>query len=566
MEKKKHRNRSILFATIYAVLFAAAMVFGAQLEAKGSIGYVSGKTWGGIFFLTLLSFLLTSGLFWLLQRYEQRGLGVIKEAPTGKKEDLQSKEPESAGTGARWYRQKRFWIYAGIVLLCWMPYFLASYPGFFLYDAETELNMVLTAKYTTHHPLAHVLLLGWTIKVIYKITGSYNAGIAVYIICQAVFTALSFSYILYRMKEWGIRRWIRVLGGLYFCIFPVIPMYALCSTKDVLFTVFLLLFLVTLADFRISGAAGALVLSAAAMLLLRNNGIYALVLSVPFLIPASVRRRKKLTLSFLAILAVYFVCSFGLKMLTNADDLEKQEMLSVPIQQLARVYRNDYESLNQSEVETLHQFLSDEALQRYRPVLSDPVKVAFDSEAYTAHRREFWRLWLSVGMEHPAAYLNAFLVNNYGFWYPYASLNCYQGNRTYSFVYEDSSYFGYETERPGERSSLIPALDEFVRKLSLEISWQKIPGVRILFHPAFYFWMFLFGLCYQLSQGRYRMCAYGLPILFLYLTVLLGPAVLVRYVLYFYFGFPLLLAFVFGGREVSGSHCPQPKKMINEEI
>lgn len=279
--------------------------------------------------------------------------------------------------------------------------------------------------------------------------------------------------------------------------------------------------------------------------------------------------RKRIALSLFAVLAAYLLCSFGLKCITDADNSEKQELLAIPIQQLARVYCYEKEALSEEQKETLYRFLPREALLRYRPTLADPVKVSFDNEAYSAEGRNFWKLWVQVGKENPASYLNAFLVNNYGFWYPYASLNCYQGNQVATFVYEDSSYFGYETEAPGKRTSLFPMLDAFVHKLSLEISWQKIVGVRLLFHPACYFWLFLLGMCAHLSMGRYRQAAYGILVFWLFLTVLLGPAALVRYVLYFYFGFPLLLAFVFtrtisrtAAQEQTSGECREAERII----
>ena len=523
---------NLIFAAIYAMLFSVAMIFGAQLEKQGNVRFTSAGTWLGIAVFFVCAVPAVWGLLYLLRLYDKKCSG--DQPFSGEEKQLRA-----------------FWGFTGLLLLCWLPYFLSSYPGYFLYDAQEELNMVLTAKYTTHHPLAHVLLLGWVVKIVHKITGSYNAGIAVYVGCQAVFAAMCFSYIFCRMRRWGVRRWIRVLGRIYICIFPVVPMYVLCTTKDVLFTLFFLLFLVNLIE-QIefgNGSRIALILNGTMMLLMRKNGVYALVPAIPFLIAAARGERKKAALSLFAVLAAYLVCSFGLKGLTNAEDQEKQEILTIPIQQLARVYCHERDALTEEQTEILYRFLPGEALLRYRAVLSDPVKVAFDSQTYAAESGTFWKLWCEVGLKKPASYVNAFLANNYGFWYPYASLNCYQGNQVYSFVYEDSSYFGYETELPGERRSLFLALDRFVRSLSLEISWQRIPGIRMLFHPAWYFWIFLFGMGEHLLRKRYRRVVCALPVFLLFLTVLLGPAVLVRYVLQFYFGFPLLLAFLFAGRK-----------------
>ena len=47
-----------------------------------------------------------------------------------------------------------------ILIICQLPVFLAVYPGFFCYDAQDEVNEVLTRTFSTHHPLLHVLLLG----------------------------------------------------------------------------------------------------------------------------------------------------------------------------------------------------------------------------------------------------------------------------------------------------------------------------------------------------------------------------------------------------------------------
>lgn len=534
MEKKRgiSEKRDIIYAVIFAVFFSVAMIFGAQLEQQGNVRFTSAGTWVGIAILFVCSAPAVWGLFYLMRLYDKRS-GACKPFDASRKQSTE------------------FWMFTVLLLLCWLPYFLSSYPGYFLYDAQIELNMILTAEYSTHHPLAHVLLVGGVVKIVQKITGSYNAGIAVYVVCQAVFAAMCFSFLFCRMKRWGVQRWILVIGRIYVCIFPVVPMYVLCTTKDVLFTLFLLLFLVNvieLAEFHI-GRCIALILNGTMMLLMRKNGVYALVLAIPFLIVAVRSERKKMTFSLLAVLAAYLVCSLGLKGLTNADDHEKQEILTIPIQQLARVYNYEREAFSEEQAEALYQFLTEEALLKYRAVLSDPVKVAFNSQSYEEESGTFWKLWFQMGAKKPASYLNAFLANNCGFWYPYASLNCYQGNQVNTFVYEDSSYFGYETEPPGERRSLLPALDRFVRRLSLEISWQRIPGIRVLFHPAWYFWIFFFGIEEHLLRRRYRRVIYALPVCLLFLTVLLGPAVLVRYVLQFYFGFPLLLAFLFAGRK-----------------
>ena len=82
-----------------------------------------------------------------------------------------------------------------------LPVLLAEFPGFFTYDAQEELNEVLTRTFSTHHPLLHVLLLGGTIALVHKVTGSWNAGIFLYIFIQMLVITAIFAYIIEYMKS-----------------------------------------------------------------------------------------------------------------------------------------------------------------------------------------------------------------------------------------------------------------------------------------------------------------------------------------------------------------------------
>lgn len=541
MKRKELTNKkAIITGAVLAVLFGTAMVFGTQLEKSGGIAYDSVRTWLFAFAAALPAFACIEGLFFLLAKYENRqGRAALRKEK------------------AVFWRTKGFWCVAFVLALCWLPVFLAAFPGFFLYDAEYELNMVLTREFSTHHPLAHVLLLGGAVKAVEKLTGSYNAGIAVYLCCQAVFTAMSFSYMLQCLKRWGVSRWIRVLSGLYLALFPVVAMYALCSTKDTLFTVFLLLFLFAMiqlperfARMTFIRAVWPAALWGVLMMLFRNNGVYAFLVALPFLLFAAGKVRKQFFAAAITMLALYFGCAGALQIATHADHSEHQEILTVFIQQLARVHAYERDTFDEEELDKLYSFLPKENLDRYRPDNSDLVKIGFQNARYEESGGEFWKLWLHTGLKRPAVYLNSFFGGNYGFWYPYTILNCYSGNQVYTFVYRDSSYFGFETELPGVRKSLLPGFEELLRQISLEVTWQNIPGLRVLFHPAYYFWLFLFAMCYQFVRGRRRAVCGGMMILALVATVFFGPQVIIRYVLHFYYGFPLLLTFLFEADQI----------------
>lgn len=407
---------------------------------------------------------------------------------------------------------------------------------------------------------------------------------------------------------------------LWLLLCPVVTMFTLCTCKDGLFAAALLgmiLFLRRLPEGGLSWrepSVRGFVLFAVLMMLLRNNGSYAYAAFVLILAAAAgVRRlfgrgrgknhaepgaaeqegtaekggRKGLTGAvnkaalYLLPLLLYALLSEGLLLATGASHAESQEILTVPIMQLARVWNADPSAFDEEERRLMLQLMEEDgepatasgqeeatqeentaAAQRqmqsgwdyYNPVLSDQVKLRFRSDYYRSHRGDFWRLWFSKGLEHPMSYLNAWLMTSYGFWAPGAVIDCYRGNTVFTFTYGESSYFGYETELPGVRRSRIPSLDAWYRFLSLDPAAQKLPVLGWILSPGVMFWALAGCLLTLLRDGRRQELWSYAPLLLVWLTVLLGPCTLPRYVVYLWFGVPLAAADVL--RDSRGMYVP----------
>jgi hypothetical protein len=216
-------------------------------------------------------------------------------------------------------------------------------------------------------------------------------------------------------------------------------------------------------------------------------------------------------------------------------------MLTVPIMQLARVYAYDGDSLSAEDKAVIEAYIPRANLEKYTPRCSDLVKVDFNNELYEENSGEFLRVWLKVFKEHPAAYLNAWFLTSYGYYYPPAIFNVYKGNTVYTFTYEDSSYFGYEVEPPGQRISLIPAIDRLYRYLSIGPFGSEAPVLYLFFAPGTYLLIYMFVFAYRLSKKQFSGIIPFMPMILTFCTVLLGPTYLIRYVLYLWTTLPLLL-------------------------
>ena len=529
-------RRGWVIAAALSFLFTAAMLFGVRLDMAGNVDFKDFRLWISLPVLTCLFTILVRKFWNFLGSLEDRKRKLAKHI----------RIPDTPVKAAKYANVLTFFF----LLLCWLPVFLAVYPGFFVYDAQEEWVQVASRTFSTHHPLVHVLLLGGIICAVHKFTDSYNLGIACYMIVQMIIVAGGFTYLLSFMRKRKVSRGIRIISIFYFAFFPVIVMFTFCSAKDTLFTVALLMLLLSLLDMGSDAESFYtsnkkmifFVISAVAMMLFRKNGVYAFAVMVSVLLIYHKQYLKKTILLFAAIFLSYFLISSGLALALHAENGENQEMLTVPIQQLARTYKFNKEIFEPADVEALHEILPEEALVLYNPKLSDPVKVRFQNNAFAADKSKYISLWLRIGLKKPLSYINAWLANSYGFWYPDTVIDVYSGNTVFTFTYGDSSYFGYEVEEPGFRDSKIPWLDEAYRKLALEISQEKIPIYSMLYSLGGIFWGIAFVFAYVLYRRKYHLVIPYLMVLLVWLTVILGPTYLPRYVLIFWFGLPLFAA------------------------
>ena len=532
---KKQNVLAWLMSGLFGILSGVFLVFGYQLEKYDNVNFKDAGTFG---FVLCLALILTLDVRYVWKNYDAARNGKKLFGFITLKEAAEPAEDKN-------FMFKTWAVMAVLNTIV----ILAEYPGFFVYDAQEELNEVLTRSFTTHHPLLHVLLLGGTIAVFHKLTADWNLGIFVYTFFQMLVITLILAYVMDYMRKKGIGKRSLIAWILYYGIFPVIVMYNLCSSKDGLFTAFLLyvtLSLVKLVEDKESFLKSrfcviSFIAAAVLMPLFRHNGFYAYLVFLPF---AFIYFRKKLTkkLSLILVIPVvaYIVINAALSAVFSTKGTDHQEMLTVPIMQMARVYTYEKDSMSPEDIELLKAYIPEENLANYTPRVSDLVKFGFNNELYEKNSGDFLKLWARLGVRHPATYLNAWLLTSYGYWYPPALINVYKGTTVFTFTYTDSSYFGYEVEQPGKRDSYIPAIDKLYRYISIGTFHKDAPVLALLFSPGFCMLLYLFVMLYRLSKAKFGGVLPFMPIILTWTTVLLGPTYLVRYVAILWYALPIL--------------------------
>lgn len=464
---------------------------------------------------------------------------------------------KSRAVGKEYDSPRVFAFYTVVILLCWLPVFLAYYPSVFAYDAEGQLYQVLAHDYSTHHPLLHTLFLGAFFKLGENLPGSYSSGMALHSIVQMFFMAMILGYVLavlYRERT----SWVmRLLLLLFYALFPANSVLAVSTTKDVLFSGLVLLYVVKLYQWCNGNCKMTkefvlpFVLISVTMLLFRNNAVYAWLVCQPFLLIFAGKRKalKRYALAAAATFLLFCLGGIGLKAAVSAQNGSPREMLSVPLQQMARTRVMHEEEIDDEMRQKLDSYLPSEwVFAAYNPYLADPVKnraVIHDDPA------GLMKTWVRLGLQFPMTYVDAFLDNSIGYWY--------LADKTHSTIYGvgTESGFGYlstdnRTMPAGceiIRHSYLPGLRAFMERIVSDNEYQKIPVVSVIFAPAFYWWMLCFYIVFFLYRKKYKMLVPALFPVAYYLTLLLSPTVLVRYMYPFLLSSPMMLCLVSAKRE-----------------
>ena len=220
----------------------------------------------------------------------------------------------------------------------------------------------------------------------------------------------------------------------FYALFPTNSVLSLSTTKDVLFSALVLLYTMLLyhmicdKKMQVDKRDGAAcVILSVLLLLFRNNAVYAFLVSMPLVYAgyrkwqigeeraqsASFGARTYLVLSIAALL-FFAVCSAGLRAGTHAHSGSPREMLSVPLQQMARTRVKEEQRIDPALRKELEKYIPAEwVFAAYDPHLADPVKnraVIHDDPAGLIET------WVKLGMRHRDVYVDACLDNCVGCW------------------------------------------------------------------------------------------------------------------------------------------------------
>lgn len=444
---------------------------------------------------------------------------------------------------------RHLWLYTGIALyIVYVLYLLGCYPGFYCYDMGIQLPQIMYAEvpFDAHHPLLHTIIGGGLITIGYNLySADLTFGVFLYNLVQMGICALCFGHAVRFVYRLTGKRVLTILSFLFYALCPPVVLFAMATTKDVVCYAVLLTACVkqyelcrSLTDGKKvsftqwAGVCALLCLSC----LLRKNIVYALVVFAVFAAVLLRRYWRNLLLLYLAAILIYTGINKGMITILGARESSAAEALSVPFQQLARLYDEEGEAAFPGEdLELLYSAIDPRMLDSYDPLIADPIKTAFwyNLDTIMENKGAYLSLWVRKGLEYPGIYITSFAANTYQAWYPWTELM-----DSYRYRYFDTSDWMVEYCSP-----LCPPLFDFYWGI-MKGSYRDYPVIRLLFSTGTMFVSMLIALFYVIYRKNRPASLALLLELLVCTTCLCGPVADLRYYLILFYMFPVTLGFL----------------------
>ena len=462
---------------------------------------------------------------------------------------------------------KRLLTAAGLIALCWLPYYLLFFPG--LNNPDTSMQIAWALHYptdwlkyspirgegvyaTNHHPYFTTLLFGLFGRLGLAL-GNISYGVAAYNLLQLAATALAMAEAWFYLRHLGLPEKI-LRGGLIFtALFPLFPLYAITMLKDSLFSLACLTLTVLLFELtRTKGAClehnwfcALLFVNAWLVMFSKNQGVYFIVLiGLACLVYRGAQSRIRAALSLLLPAALFQIVWMGILLpMWNVAPGGKQETLGLLFQQTARCVLTYPEDVSQEEEDAIRAILDYDRFDvLYDPMQSDNIKFTFNQDATDEEMSAYYKVWLQMLRRHPDAYVQALISNVYaGFYVQHET---------------PLSYTHYDNREVMAYPELCVPVSPWLERLELPImlalrAIQHIPGVGLLFSIGFFPWVILFFFLDALRRKRYGLILPLLPCILSVAVLLLSPVSgSYRYAMPLTYAIPFLL----GGCALLPSH------------
>ena len=515
---RKLDKRTKRFSLILSLIISIILITGSIVSS-----YIFSKI--GLIFLSHSVFYLLAGIV---------GFTLFFKIPIGL---LLKKLPNLTVKDDRKLTKKGFWLILGIFIICWLPYFLRYFPAVMTPDSYYIIHYVENLELNDLHAFGHTWFFGIFYYIGKAIFHSMNLAVAFYSIIQMFISAAIFTYLIKFLYEKSIKNIYLIIVTLFLALSPLFAIYSITLWRDILFSLaFVILFisLYKFVDNKYSFSPSIILMyifSVLVILFFRNNGIYIILLFIPFFIGLGKKHRKIILFGNLGIVILYFLVKGPIFDYLGVQKTTSVEAFSIPLQQISQVIVNDGD-IDKKTYDYLTQVIDIEKVKEtYNPTIADFVKRATNNDKLTDNKMEFITTWLRIGIDNPRLYIESYLLSTLGYWYP------------------DVIYWA----TAGESTSIFKDVDVYSDPVILDdvpldvLTSREIPLSSMLWSIGTMFIILIISTAIMLYKKRGKYLLAYIPLYCLWVSLMVASPVFaeLRYIYALFACMPLLLLIPF---------------------
>lgn len=408
-----------------SVIFAVIMVWGMSIRLYDSLAFIFSDI-----FQFLFSAVLTVGYAVFFYALFALALGAFERRA---ERPLEPRVPSNNRPASILLDKHPIIVPFCFLIICWLPYWIVHFPGTMAYDLTWALGGYFgTGGWTDHHPVLSTMIYGTLVRLGRALSEGEHLAAFFCALFQHLLFAGVIVYGMCSMKQWGISQGIRLAALCFFAFCPIVAYWPQAVMKDCAFAAFLLCFAIAVLNLirKINTNEPFLpeiiigILSGMLTCLMRHNGLYIIIVSIPALLLIRSSRKTKTIIvaaSLVAVFGTMLVSNF----LCNLVDAKKGsvvEALSVPLQQTARYVRDHGDEVTDEERSAIDAILHyDQLAGSYMSERSDAVRVLFKEEGRDK-LSAYFAAWFKMFFKHPVTYIEALLGDSYTYFTPDGNL------------------------------------------------------------------------------------------------------------------------------------------------
>ena len=302
-----------------------------------------------------------------------------------------------------------------LVTAFWIPYFVAYFPGVYWYDTSWQLMEYYdpSVPFTDHHPFMMTYLYVGFAHIGKALFNNAIYGLYLLVLVQSLLSTLAIACTVCYTGKFNTPWKCRFFIAAFLTLFPIIPMMSMSLAKDTFNTPFFVFFSIAFCElWRTQGEILKsvsfnvfFILDVLAVSLTKKTGMYIIVLALLLLACFVVKhwscKIATIVLGSVPYLVVgVIVPTFILPALHIAPG-ESNEILAVPMQQVANVVHDHKDDLSVAEIDEIQQTYHmdiDQLQGAYCWYKADPIK---GQELSSKDVHALITTWMKQLVKHP---------------------------------------------------------------------------------------------------------------------------------------------------------------------